>query len=66
MKKLERLLRLILVDDHAKHCQGREYTCECGYDVKVFDLAEAMLVELIEQKRSATKEVDGAPNSKPV
>lgn len=25
----------LIADDHARGCQGREYTCTCGYDAKV-------------------------------
>jgi hypothetical protein len=27
----------VLEDDHARGCQGREYTCTCGYDERVAD-----------------------------
>ncbi len=31
----EELLALVLDGDHRRGCQGREYTCSCGYDTRV-------------------------------
>ena len=33
-----------MMSDHARGCQGREYTCTCGYD----DQQEALIRELMD------------------
>lgn len=38
-----------LGDDHARGCQGREYTCTCGYDAQ----KESELVEALRQRDEA-------------
>lgn len=37
------LLKLVLREDHSRGCEGRRYTCSCGYDIKVLEAAEAAL-----------------------
>ncbi len=32
-------------EDHARGCQGREYTCSCGYDDRVQDAYAALEAE---------------------
>jgi len=32
--------------DHARGCQGREYNCKCGYDIKVEGTMKAAMVKL--------------------
>lgn len=46
-----RLIALVLDDDHLRLCDGRHYICSCGYDIRVYDAAEA-----------ARKAAKGAPS----
>lgn len=34
---VERLRALIPMDDHDRGCEGRNYTCQCGYDDRMED-----------------------------
>jgi hypothetical protein len=34
-KALVEELRAVINDDHARGCEGRQYTCSCGYDDRV-------------------------------
>jgi hypothetical protein len=36
--------------DHARLCQGREYTCTCGYDKEVDDLLRTATAFIEEMK----------------
>lgn len=46
----EAMARLVTRDDHDRGCGGRCYSCECGYDARVFDAASAFLQE--QEKRN--------------
>lgn len=37
---VERLLDISQNDDHARGCQGRQYTCSCGFDDRAFATAD--------------------------
>lgn len=51
-------LRELLNDDHERGCQGREYTCSCGYDVRWGNaLGEA--ADIIEAQSKALAEANG-------
>ena len=39
-------LDVLTEDDHARGCQGREYTCTCGYDERVADEIERLRLEI--------------------
>ena len=38
MKDIVRLINLVLGDDHKRNCDGRTYSCTCGYDLKVIEV----------------------------
>jgi hypothetical protein len=49
----ERLRAIFRSDDHKRGCQGREYSCSCGYDARIQALAEeaaAALTRLIAER----------------
>lgn len=52
MRNIVRLINLVLGEDHSRNCEGRRYSCTCGYDVKVLDVAERAHAEVsaIKQK----------------
>ena len=46
MKDIVRLINLVLGDDHKRNCDGRTYSCTCGYDLKVIEAAERAHAEV--------------------
>lgn len=50
----ERLRAVFTNDDHGRGCQGREYSCTCGYDDRV-DAVAAAAADEIERLRAALK-----------
>jgi hypothetical protein len=36
----QELVRHVLDEDHSRGCEGRCYTCSCGYDARTIELAE--------------------------
>ena len=52
-------LRSYASDDHERLCQGREYSCSCGYDDKRDPLLTEAAAE-IERLRAALREYLGA------
>ncbi len=45
MRKVEvanKLAAILIDDDHKRGCEGRFYTCECGYDDSLFEAADAL------------------------
>lgn len=61
MPTLQRLLNLVLAEDHKRGCEGRSYTCSCGYEAGVIDAAEAVerqeVVPLLREAHEALSEV---------
>lgn len=45
------LIRILLHEDHDRRCEGLRYVCSCGYDIRVYDAAEAALVAAMPQTR---------------
>ncbi len=45
-------------DDHARGCQGREYTCTCGYDARLETKVAALIAERDEAVRESDKVCD--------
>ena len=39
-------------DDHARGCQGREYTCTCGYDDRLATLLASQEAEIAELRKA--------------
>jgi hypothetical protein len=37
---------MLINDDHDRGCQGREYSCACGYDARVLEAAQQDAAEL--------------------
>lgn len=37
-------------DDHARGCEGRQYTCTCGYDDRIATALEAQAAEIARLK----------------
>lgn len=57
-------LREYASEDHERGCQGREYTCTCGYDEK----RDPLLIEAadtIERLRAALRDVHAICNNYP-
>ena len=48
----ERLRVITATDDHDRGCQGREYSCTCGYDARV----EALALEAATTLETLTEE----------
>lgn len=42
LSEVDALLALLLDDDHSRGCEGRQYDCQCGYDLKIYDQAKAL------------------------
>lgn len=61
MPTLQRLLNLVISEDHRRGCEGRTYTCSCGYEAGVIDAAEAVdrhkVVHLLREAHEALSEV---------
>lgn len=61
MPTLQRLLKLVIAEDHKRGCEGRTYTCSCGYEAGVIDAAEAVdrhqVVHLLREAHEALSEV---------
>lgn len=61
MPTLQRLLKLVIAEDHKRGCDGRTYTCSCGYEAGVIDAAEAVdqrkIVHLLREAHEALSEV---------
>jgi hypothetical protein len=47
----------VLEDDHARGCQGREYTCTCGYDERVAAHVRRMERELVALRKVVALEL---------
>ena len=39
---VDQLVALLLDDDHARGCMGRQYLCTCGYDTRVDHAADVV------------------------
>ena len=40
MSDLIARLRTTELDDHARGCEGRQYTCTCGFDDRLYEILE--------------------------
>lgn len=50
MRNIVRLINLVLGDDHRRNCEGRTYSCTCGYDLKVIEAAERAHADVMKLK----------------
>jgi hypothetical protein len=56
MSELVERLRAHLGDDHVRGCQGRQYSCDCGYDLKTEGFLELAADELERLSRPSPSE----------
>lgn len=54
---VERLLDISQNDDHARGCQGRQYTCTCGFDDRAFATADEA-ASLIQSQAARISELE--------
>lgn len=58
MRDIVEKLRVYVSDDHDRLCQGREYTCSCGYD----DKRDPLMTEAADLITALRAEVDDLGN----
>lgn len=56
MRDIVRLINLVLGDDHRRNCDGRTYSCTCGYDLKVIEAAEKAHAEVTRMRAEVSSQ----------
>jgi len=58
MNNIVRLINLVLGSDHTRNCEGRTYSCTCGYDIRVIETAERAHAEVTAIKASSRPSIE--------